>query len=138
MTRMSAVRAESPQPARTSGSARMAGPRRGWFCNGVPGGKKVVAMAAAPGYPVRVDASLEGRLSRGRGVVKGVRVSRHYVVRAFRGPAFAVPGAGARGALVSPGRSPGAIFEFKGGVLGWPGGVQYYAIGAFGTDRYPP
>jgi len=95
-------------------------------------------MAAAQPYPVRVDASLDAPLSRWLWLVKWVLVIPHYIVLAFLWLAFVVLSAVALAAIVVTGRYPRAIFEFNVGVLRWTWRVQYYAIGAFGTDRYPP
>jgi hypothetical protein len=95
-------------------------------------------MSAAEVYPVRVDAALDAPLSRWLWIVKWVLLIPHYVVLAFLWIGFVVLSAVAWVAILATGHYPRGIFEFNVGVLRWTWRVQYYAIGAFGTDRYPP
>ena len=95
-------------------------------------------MAAAGVYPVRVDASLDEPMSRWLWLVKWIMLIPHYIVLVALWLAFFVLSVVAFFAILITGKYPRGIFEFNVGVLRWTWRVEYYAIGAFGTDKYPP
>jgi Domain of unknown function (DUF4389) len=98
----------------------------------------VIEVAASGVYPVRVDASLDAPLSRWLWLVKWLLLVPHFIVLGLLWITFVVLSVVAFFAILFTGAYPRPVFEFNVGVLRWTWRVQYYAIGAFGTDRYPP
>ena len=96
--------------------------------------------ATAPGgtYPARLDAHLDPAVGRWLWLVKWILVIPHVFVLALLWVAVTVLTVVAGFAILVTGRYPRAIFDFNEGVMRWTWRVSFYAISAFGTDRYPP
>ncbi|MFG2127966.1 DUF4389 domain-containing protein [Streptomyces sp. NPDC048751] len=87
---------------------------------------------------VRLEASVDPRLSRWMWLVKWLLAIPHYIVLFFLWIAFVVVTVIAFFAILFTGRYPRSLFDFSVGVLRWNWRVGYYAHTALGTDQYPP
>ncbi len=95
-------------------------------------------MTTSRTYPARLDGELDPQLSRWLWLVKWLLVLPHVFVLVFLWIAFVVLSIVAWFAILFTGRYPRGIFDFNVGVLRWTWRVSFYAVDAFGTDRYPP
>jgi len=89
-------------------------------------------------YPARLDGRLDEGLSRWLWLVKVFLLIPHAVVLLFLWLATTVLTVVAGFSILFTGRYPRRIFDFNLGVMRWTWRVSFYALSAFGTDRYPP
>ncbi len=88
--------------------------------------------------PIRVEATLDPRLSRWLWLFKMFLAIPHYLILIGLGAAFVVTTLIAGVAILVTGRYPRGLFEFNVGVLRWNWRVGCYVYAALGTDQYPP
>ena len=95
-------------------------------------------MASRSSYPARLEGVAGQPLSRWLWLVKWLLAIPHFVVLIFLWIGLLVTTIIAGFAILFTARYPRGLFDYAVGVMRWTWRVNYYAIGAFATDRYPP
>jgi len=87
---------------------------------------------------VRLDGTLDPRLSRWLWLVKMVLAIPHFVILAALWIPFILTTLFAGIAILTTGHYPRRLFDFNVGILRWNWRVGFYVYAALGTDKYPP
>jgi hypothetical protein len=96
------------------------------------------AAEAAEPYPVSVDGTLDEPLTRWLWLVKWFLAIPHYVLLIFLTIGAIFSALIAFFAIIFTGRYPRTLFDYNVAVLRWWWRVDFYALTAIATDRYPP
>ncbi|EPR75409.1 Alcohol dehydrogenase, zinc-binding domain protein [Leifsonia rubra CMS 76R] len=100
--------------------------------------QSAVPTTTTVGNPIRLEGTLDPKLSRWMWLIKCLLAIPHFVMLIVLWVAFVIVTIAAGFAILFTGRYPASLFEFSTGVLRWNWRVAFYANGVLGSDTYPP